>query len=507
MNNIEIFSFILTLGEFIGILGIIVAIVGIIIGVIVAILRTILPRINDRREIIKKSYRVIWKKSSELQPSDIFGSDLYRFNENIPYYYRDIDKATKKKISNEQNIIIIGKLIAGKTNLIYQNLKELKKEYYVLIPKDGIELDNIIIPKLRFSKLKRKVIVLDNLPDFFKRGIHDEREVKVKNFISELDKKKIKVIASCKTGREWKILNKKIDIYSIVKEENIVNIPKLEKVKAEKIVKDEWKQPTFPKSYDGNTIGSLIIPLAEMYNKYESVKKNEKNILIALKMLYCTGIYNKRGLFLKNRVRTVCNTGKLSVFKSKFKEDLDSLEVKGFIEIESDNEVRAKDVYLEKIIKSKHKDVFEIFNIIISIFRKDPEALFMCGDRAYDAGLADIERSNYLEISIRSYIKALKVFTQKKFPIDHATTQNNLGNTFLTLSEVRDKEKNCLKAIDAFKKALKVRTLEKLPIDYANTQNNLGNAFGILAGVKDKEKNCIKGIDEYKKALKVCNQK
>ena len=75
----------------------------------------------------------------------------------------------------------------------------------------------------------------------------------------------------------------------------------------------------------------------------------------------------------------------------------------------------------------------------------------------------------------------MKVYKVESYPINYAMTQNNLGNAYRTLSEVRDKESNLEKAIEAYREALKVRTVESYPIDYATTQNNLGNAYRTLA--------------------------
>ena len=57
--------------------------------------------------------------------------------------------------------------------------------------------------------------------------------------------------------------------------------------------------------------------------------------------------------------------------------------------------------------------------------------------------------------------------------------------------------------VAAFEEALKVRTLKDFPIDYAGTQNNLGNAYQTLAEVKDKAENCQKAITAYEEAFKV----
>ena len=441
------------------------------INIFIGILAIIIPIIY-RNLRIKRPYRIIWKKSSKLKPKDIFGSDFYRFNKDIPYHYSEIDNIIKNKILNRQNILIVGKPLAGKTRAIYQNLKELEKVCYVLVPKDGARLDEIIIPKLRFSK-GRKVIVLDNFQNFLERDRPDKKETAIREFIFKLSDKNIQIITSCRSGFELALLEHKIDISSIIKStENIVKITELEEDEAKKIVKEEWNKFSFSEEFDG-TIGSLILPLNEMKNRFNNANESEKNILVALKMLYITGIYSERGLFLTDRIKLLCSTGNLKVSEGNFKECLSSLETKEFIEIENYDEVRAKDVYLEKIVKSKYRDDFEIFADIMDTFKKDPEALFMCGIRAYDISLVDIKRPKYLGISITAFEEALRVYTLKDYPIDYAMTKNNLGNAYGTLAEVKDKEGNCSKAITAFKESLKVFTEIDYPVLNESVKRNM----------------------------------
>jgi hypothetical protein len=59
-------------------------------------------------------------------------------------------------------------------------------------------------------------------------------------------------------------------------------------------------------------------------------------------------------------------------------------------------------------------------------------------------------------------------------------TQNNLGDTYLTLAEVRDKEANAQNAINAYQEALKVYTAEKFPTKYSRAQRNLEGAKELL---------------------------
>jgi tetratricopeptide (TPR) repeat protein len=80
-------------------------------------------------------------------------------------------------------------------------------------------------------------------------------------------------------------------------------------------------------------------------------------------------------------------------------------------------------------------------------------------------------------------------------------TQNNLGNAYRTLAEVREKDENAKRAISAYEAALEIRTIEKYPVDYAMTQNNLGAAYHTLAEVREKEENAKRAISAYEAAL------
>ena len=63
------------------------------------------------------------------------------------------------------------------------------------------------------------------------------------------------------------------------------------------------------------------------------------------------------------------------------------------------------------------------------------------------------------------------------FPHNYAKTQNNLGNAYGNLADVRDSEDNLKGAIRAYEEALNVLTVDRFPQDYARTQNNMGNAY------------------------------
>jgi tetratricopeptide (TPR) repeat protein/energy-coupling factor transporter ATP-binding protein EcfA2 len=127
----------------------------------------------------------------------------------------------------------------------------------------------------------------------------------------------------------------------------------------------------------------------------------------------------------------------------------------------------------------------------------------MLGNIYWNLSNYKVEKAENCRKAIEAFEEALKVYSLKRFPIQYAMTQNNLGMAYKTLAEVEAKGENCKKAIEACKEALKIRTLEHFPMDYAVTQNNLGNAYKTLAEVEAKGENCKKAIEAYEGALKV----
>jgi len=90
-----------------------------------------------------------------------------------------------------------------------------------------------------------------------------------------------------------------------------------------------------------------------------------------------------------------------------------------------------------------------------------------------------------------------------KYPFGFATTQNNLGNTYKALAQVKNKGGNLVKAVGAFHDALKVYTLNKYPFEHATTQYNIGNTYQALAEVQNKKANLAQAVTFYQEALKV----
>ncbi|MTJ39343.1 CHAT domain-containing protein, partial [Dolichospermum sp. UHCC 0406] len=83
------------------------------------------------------------------------------------------------------------------------------------------------------------------------------------------------------------------------------------------------------------------------------------------------------------------------------------------------------------------------------------------------------DKADNLENAIAAYNEALEVRTRTDFPVDWATTQNNLGTAYN--NRIRgDKADNLENAIAAYQQALEVYTRTDFPVENAQTLFNLG---------------------------------
>ena len=474
-----------------------IAIIGIIIGIIGILLMILIPligKISKRKGKIKKYYEIIWKKSSSLKPKDVLwlrGESKSGFNE---YYYirKDEDKLIKKKIEEDENILIIGNPLAGKTRAIYQALITLDKQHDVIIPKIiDINTEDFLIP-IHISWRRKRILVLDDLDKFTEKQNFE-------HLLHEFLKRNTIIIASCRSEPEYDKLCKKLQIELSSIFDEPIKMPKISREEGEEVAQQIGK--SLPTEFDGN-IGSIFLPLDTMRERFRSCVAVEKGVLRAIKRLYYAGIYREREIFSIERIKQVCQKHEIEMKSYDWDEMLDDLKNKGLIEIIKKDQIWAEETYLEYVIEDD-LDTLDNLNEMMDIFSNDAEALFSIGNRSDDIGDIDIQKAKYKRVAIKAYKKTLKIYTYEKFPMDYAMTQNNLGTAYCTLAEVENKAENCKNAITAYEEALKVRTLERFPMDYAMTQNNIGATYRTLAVIENKAKNCKRAMEAYKKALKV----
>ncbi|GAG65825.1 unnamed protein product, partial [marine sediment metagenome] len=88
--------------------------------------------------------------------------------------------------------------------------------------------------------------------------------------------------------------------------------------------------------------------------------------------------------------------------------------------------------------------------------------------------------------ALKKYKSSIRLYHKLDDKIGKANSLYNIYLVYLYLNNPKKSLEKVKEAIQAFQKALKVYTPEDFPVDYAMTQNNLGNAYHILAEIKDK---------------------
>ena len=475
-----------------------IAAAGAVLGAAVVIIVALLQSHARKKRILKKHFKIIWKKSSALKPKALL--ELRPFHK--AYHKRDEDHKILEALSARKNVLIVGPPLSGKTRAAYQALSNLNRACDVLIARAvDIDLERFLFPKhLKFWR--PKVLVIDDLHRF----------VELQNFehiFRAADENHTAIVATCRSGFECdkakaKILEKSLDLDTVFGQ-NVFVLGKVSQDEAQKVASDakvDWAKVRF----DG-TIGSVFMKLSEMERRFNGCLSEEKTILRALRKLYISGVYEENQVFPIKWVKTVAKKDELEGTGRQWNEWIEDLESKELLSRQKEA-VQAEEVYLQDVVKPEAEITeLELLKSMLSALTGLPDALVRLGNRASDIGEIHLDRAQYMKNAIGAYQQALKVYTFERFPMDYGMTQNNLGNAYSTLAEVESKSENCKLAIKAYEEALKVRTLDRFPMDYGMTRNNLGTAYWTLAEVEDKRENCKRGKKAYEQALKVYTEK
>ncbi len=95
----------------------------------------------------------------------------------------------------------------------------------------------------------------------------------------------------------------------------------------------------------------------------------------------------------------------------------------------------------------------------------------------------------------------ISIVSSLAFPLQWATTQNNLGNALQTLGERESGTARLEEAVVAYRAALEERTRERVPLDWAATQMNLGNALETLGERESGTARLEEAVAAYRAAL------
>jgi tetratricopeptide (TPR) repeat protein len=473
----------------VGIIQIFVGLAGIMVAILIALLG--FNYWQNRR--LDAYYKVIWKKASELQPRevlDIRGDPKHGFRDY--YFERPTDQIIREKLADGQSLLVVGHPLAGKTRALFQALKTCPKPLDVIIPKiiDVNPIDFQVPRRLTFWRTP--VLLLDDLDKYLEKQ-------NMAYLIQEFIRAGTMIVATCREGFELQKLGHVLEREMVLFAEP-VQIPKLDRDSGGEIARQAGRD--LPASFDGN-IGSILMQLDAMKDRFQAADEIEKGILRALKRLFLAGIYQEREIFSLARVKEVCRELEgLEMLDYQWRQTCERLRDRGFVDLGGEESLRAEEAYLEIVVEAEFQPLDNLQRML-GVFAADHEALFAIGNKAHALGLVDLNKAKYLRLAIAAIEAALTVYTRERFPMQYGTIQNNLGTAYRTLAEVEDKAANCQKAIAAFEVALTVRTRERFPMEFGTTQSNLGAAYGTLAEVEDKAANCRKAIAACEAALTV----
>ena len=398
-----------------------------LIGVLVGVLAILIPIYINRKKSKNKYFEIIWKPSSKLTPEDILNLRGFESNGFNAYYYeRDIDDLIINKFKNNENILIIGNPISGKSRAVYELLKNFEEKVNVLIPRiQDTSFEDFSIPKIR-SLTTRKVAIYNDIDKYASKQ-------NFKYQLEELIKRDIQVIATCQTGNEFEILKSILDKdFSTIFGEPI-EIKDITKDTASMISKEVNME--LPDRFDGN-LGSIFVALDQMRVRYANLADTDKQILINTKFLYITGIYNEKSHFSKDKIKLLCkHNSEFELGKYEWDDAFKRLSGLSLIKEQKDI-VICDDVYFNKVIEID-LDIIECLKKAVKIFSEDFDSLIKISNRSYELGLI-VEKRNFIKISINALSAALEIRTKHNFPMDYAMTQNGLGALYGTLAKVED---------------------------------------------------------------------
>lgn len=441
-----------------------------ITGILLSILIPLISFIYHRRRKLKVYYEVMWKKSSKLRPNEVLGiRGGLGFDEY--HYKRPVDEVVKKKIEYNQNVLIVGSPLSGKSRAIWQALTTLGKPHDVIIPRPvDIDPEDFHVP-FRFTFWRKGILLLDAIDRFAEK----------RNFMHLLQKfleRNTIIVASCRAGPEYDKLRGKMkgELPSIFGDP--IEIPEIQREEAEKIADKAGRE--LPTTFDGN-IGSIFLQLDTMKERFRYCSEVEKGILRSIKRLKWAGInrsmYGEYDIYSIEKIKRVCMTmEEINMKHYEWAERFRGLEKKGFIET-VENGVRVENAYLEivEIDLEKIENYLWInYHDMIKLFSNDLETLTMIGYNACYVGYYLIKAWKLGYIKKAREVVALKVWQTYKVVVTafeealkglppeypwYPTIQYNLGVAYVVLANIvpENKDENCKKATKAYREVLKTK--------------------------------------------------
>lgn len=117
------------------------------------------------------------------------------------------------------------------------------------------------------------------------------------------------------------------------------------------------------------------------------------------------------------------------------------------------------------------------------------------------------DRGDNVRQAVYNYENALKIFIKDEYPLQYATTQNNLGLAYIALpaTTLEERTKNIINAIKCYEDVLDIRKKDEYPNRHALTQNRLGLTYTYLAAATPEQRaqNILNAIECYETALQI----
>lgn len=211
------------------------------------------------------------------------------------YKSRSIENQILNCIKEGRSIVLLGSPLRGKTRVMVESVKKLKRTDCIIALPSKFEGEIQFPRKKWFSK--KHLLILDDLQDFFKAPNNAIRLIDV------AFQNKITIVANCRTSGEWQTVCNAYD--TISKRLDIIEIPA---PSAEEIagVLEANGLKSVPSFFDGKNIGTLLIDLDTMRERYGAVKtRAEGKILLCIKELSRLGITNEHGEVENQKIKMI----------------------------------------------------------------------------------------------------------------------------------------------------------------------------------------------------------
>ena len=431
------------------------AIFGIIAGIIAIFMffLAILPYIKSKKEF---SDLFIYRKAKELQQSDFAIQQPLHANAEV-YKGRASDEAIKNSLKNHENVLVIGMPKSGKTRSIYQALKAVYPDFYVIkVPPKEVE-------QVRFPSLKRNYLVFfDDLNKF------SDVNFDFNSFLKKIKakSKNVIVVSTCRSGDEYISVKDKSMQFFKSTFTKVVDLDEyeLDESEGEELAREAgvtWK----PNQFLG-TPGSVILDIDDMKKRYRNSGTYERSILRACKLLKEANIFS----YEKGLIRAICT----SIFETEINETswIDSITHLRENNLVTRSSIPKIDVYdptLELVVND-YDPTDHLESLLSLLIRlQDAESLFHLGNAFY--------RDKKYENGEKSYKECLQINP------DFAEAHNNLGVLLDDMGRKEDAEAE-------YREALRIN------LDFAVAHYNLGVLLKEMGRKEDAEA-------EYRDALRI----